>query len=238
MAKKILVFSFLIVISLSVFCNEEERTKMRPQDRLILDLFVDLWQDKPENIDTEIYNRGVSITLFYDYPLGYSNFSLAPGVNFTSHNMYSNNWYKYSFSNDKFDFVEIYETLSYEKNRIRVNYIELPFEMRFRSRTDRDNPHSFRFALGAKFGYLVHANTRYIGEYYIDETPENNKHKREVAFKEYNLDNINNRRFSAISRIGYGNVNFIVNYQLGNTFKNNKAEDMHPLSIGISWIIN
>ncbi len=233
--KKILpLFLILLFIANSLFADDD-RVRMRPQDRFIFDAFFDIWQDVPDGMDLEFYNRGINISLFRDYPLGYSNFSIAPGINFSSHNMYSDHWFKYD--DGKFDFISIKEKgLSYDNNKISLNYIDIPVEFRYRTRPHRDMPHPFRISVGAKLGYLIQAHTKYVGDVYLDNNGSENT--RETKIKEYNLNNIESWRYGLTARIGYGYVNIIGYYPLNRIFKDNLGKDMYPISIGASFIIN
>jgi len=231
----ILFIAGFILFSESLFANEY-RVRMRPQDRLIFDVFLDIWQDTPDEIDLEIFNRGVNIALVYDYPIGYSNFSVASGISFTSHNMYSDHWYSYSSELDGYKFIKIDEQLSYSNNKISLNYIDLPVEFRFRTTPTRDFPHTFRVALGAKLGFLVQSHTKYVGDYFVENDENNNI--RSIRYKEHSLDNIEDWRYGIMARIGYGNVNITAYYPLTGIFKHNNFTDMRPISIGLSFIIN
>ena len=237
--KKILLLLITFSFLTSHLFADEDKVRMRPRDRFIFDMFIDVWQNTPEKMDLEIFNRGVNIALLQDFPLGYSNFSIATGLSFTSHNLYSDHFYKYSIDDNGYDFEPIDEELSYDNNKISLNYIDVPVEFRFRTRPSRDMPHPFRVAVGAKFGYKVQAHTKYEGEYYLDDNNANNAlETREVKFKEHNLSNIESWRYGIMARIGYGYFNITGYYPLTNIFESNSGEEMRPISIGLSFIIN
>ncbi len=230
--KKIFIFFIagFFLITNSLFADED-KIKMRPQDRLIFDIFIDLWQDVPDDMDLIILNRGINVALFQDFPLGYSNFGIATGLSFTTHNMYSDHWYKYCRDIDGFDFEKIDE--DYNNNKISINYIDIPLEFRYRTRPSKEIPHTFRIAIGAKFGYMIQAHTKYRGDYSY-----NNEYTREVKFKEHNLGNIENWRYGILARIGYSFINITAYYPLTGIFKDNTAADMRPVSLGVSFTIN
>ncbi len=222
-----------------------EPPRMHPTDRFIVTLFSDVWQDVPEGIDLKTVQRGVSINAMQDMPLGRSNFSVAAGLGFTSHNMYSDHRYLFNPFIDKHDFHPI--SLEYDKNKISLNYIDVPVEFRYRSR-DTDRP--FRLYAGMKAGYLVNAHTKYEGETYFVEPggiqfPDfdvvfddaDGFIKRTTKVKEHKLENISSFRIGLTAMIGYGRVNFSFYYPLTQIFEDNSAEDMTPISLGVSLIL-
>ncbi len=228
-----LIISFFI-LSNSLLADDNDRIKMRPQDQFIFDAFIDNWLNTPDEIDLKFFNRGINVSLFFDYPLGYSNFGIAPGISFSSHNMYSDHYYKYSPEIEGYDFSKIDESLDYRNNKISLNYIDIPLEFRYRTRRTRDLPHTFRIAVGAKVGYLVQAHTKYSGDIYVDN---GNNDTRSIKMKEHKLNNIEDWRYGIIARIGYGHFNITTYYPLTGVFKDNTGKDMQPFSIGLSFVI-
>ncbi len=240
---------FLTIAVLFLFLNTSvkafEPPRMHPTDRFIVTLFTDIWQDVPENMDLKTIQRGISINAMQDMPLGRSNFSVAAGLGFTSHNMYSDHRYLFNALEDKHDFYPI--SLDYDKNKISLNYIDIPVQFRFRSR-ETDRP--FRLYAGMKAGYLVNAHTKYEGEaYFVDpagiqfpDLPDffddvEDLLKRTTKVKEHKLENITSYRIGLTAMVGYGRVNFHFYYPLTQIFEDNSAEDMRPISLGINLIL-
>jgi len=117
---------------------------------------------------------------------------------------------------------------NYYKNKISTSYLEVPLEFRFRTMPDIKK-RNFKVTLGAKFGYLLSSYMKYSGEDFRNHSSKN------VKFKEYRLSNILPYRYSAFLRIGYGKINFIVNYTFVPLFEKNKGPDCIPLSYGLSF---
>ena len=227
---------FLITNSLQAF----EPSRMHPTDRFIVTVFSDLWQEVPDNISLRTIQRGVSINAMQDMPLGRSNFSVAAGLGFSSHNLYSDHRYQFDpfFPGgweEKYDFTPIQD--DYDKNKLSLNYLEVPVEFRYRT---RDLNRTFRIYAGIKAGYLISGHTKFEGEESFllpgaDQIPI--ELIREVKIKEHSLDNIEKYRIGLTAMVGYGSVNLHFYYPLTRVFYDNSAEDMYPVSLGLSLIL-
>lgn len=228
----ILIAIICMATNLQAFVPE----RMHPTDRFMITVFSDIWQDVPETMDLRTIQRGVSINAFQDMPIGRTNFSLAAGLAFSSHNLYSDHRYRFIPEMNQFHFVAIDPAHDYDKNKLSMNYLEVPVQLRFRT---RDLPSTLRLYAGVKAGYLFHAHTKFVGKEYYDgqQEPPALVDKRTIKVKEHKLDNINKYRIGLTGTVGYGAFNLHVYYQLTETFKDNNAEGMFPLSVGISFIL-
>lgn len=213
--------------------------RMHPDDRFMVTLFTDVWQDLPGDMDLKTIQRGISISALQDMPLGRTNFSLAAGLEFTSHNLFSDHRYLYKVRNNKFDFFPIDKDHEYDKNKLSLNYLEIPVQIRYRS---RELPRTFRFYAGMKAGRLINAHTKFVGKTfwyltYDDDETEATVTSRKVKIKEHRLKNIADYRIGITGTIGYGSVNLNIYYPLTGIFTENSAEDARPLSLGVSLIL-
>ncbi len=200
--------------------------RMHPTDRFMLTLFSDIWQDEPEGMDLKSLQRGISIQAMQDMPLGRSMFSVAAGLGFTSHNLYSDHRYFFIPATDRFDFLPISD--DYDKNKLSLNYLDLPVEFRFRT---RDQDRRFRLYTGLKLGYLVNAHTKYVGKV------THPWGERSTKLKEHKLDNIRKYRIGLTAMLGYRSANIHLYYPLTSLFEDNGAEDMSAISLGITLIL-
>ncbi len=214
--------------------------RMHPNDRFMVTVFTDVWQNTPDEMDLKAFQRGVSIEALQDRPIGRSNFSLAAGLGFTSHNLYTDHLYRYNAQEDTHDFYPIQP--DYDNNKLSLNYIDLPVQLRFRSR-DLDN--TFRLYAGIKAGYLVNAHTKYEGKAYFSEpggihfAPEDTEGlvERTTKVKEHKLENLNDFRIGLTAMVGYSRFNIHFSYPLTDIFEGNNAEEMHPISVGLTFIL-
>ncbi len=221
MKKIIVLFTALALISIDAISQEIPR--MRPKDRLIVGLFTDVWSNLPADMETKTINRGVTIDYLQDFPISTSNFSFAVGLGFTSHNIYSDNFY--ARTSGRHEFMPI-SGLDYDKNKLSLNYLNVPVELRFRT---RNTPQTIRIHAGVKAGLLIDAHTKYIGE----DAPGG----RDTKIKEGKLDNIERFMFGFHGRLGYGRFNLNTFINLTDIFEGNNAQDASLVSVGLSFII-
>ena len=226
MKKFILLFAVFTLLSIDVFSQGIPR--MRPKDRLIFGLFTDVWSNLPGDMETKAINRGVTIDYLQDFPISTSNFSFAVGLGFASHNIYSDHSFAVDYNEDDFvyNFIPINPQLDYDNNKLSLNYLNIPIEIRFRT---RNTPQTFRIHAGVKAGLLIDAHTKYVGEV----TPNG----REIKLKEGKLDNIQSFMFGFHGRIGYGRINLNTFVNLTDIFEGNNAQDASLVSLGLSFII-
>jgi hypothetical protein len=222
MKKIIVLFAALALLSIDVFSQEIPR--MRPKDRFIVGLFTDVWSNLPGDMETKAINRGFTIDYLQDFPISNSNFSFAVGLGFAGHNIYGN--FSYGGNHEIHNFRPINPELDYDKSKLSLNYLNIPLELRYRT---RNTPHTFRIHAGVKAGLLIDAHTKYVGEF------SSGGHKTKI--KEGKLNNIESFMFGFHGRIGYGRINLNTFINLTDIFEGNNAQDASLVSVGLSFII-
>lgn len=190
--------------------------------RLTVDLLFDRWLDDPAGISLEPYSIGVNVCRMIDIPFTKS-FGIGIGPGFSSQNFHHNGQFvttQDSLGNN-FTILEPFPTsYFYKRNKISLNFVEVPFELRFRSASKP----RFSFYPGFKFGYLFNAHTKTI-----DNTGK---------YKNYNVPNLNPFRYGISLRLGWGNAFHIYAfYQLSGMFEENKGTVVNPFSIGFTFYI-
>ncbi len=224
MKKKILVFAAFALVFTGVF--SQDATRMRASDRFIFSIFTDVWSNLPEGMETNTINRGISIDYIQEFPISTSNFSVAAGLGFSSHNLYSDHWYIRDFENNVHSFFPIDDDFDYSNNKLSLNYINIPVEFRYRT---RNTSRTFRVHAGIKGGLLINGHTKYVGE----DAPNG----RDTKLKEGKLDNIETFLLGFHGRIGYGRVNLNTFISLTDIFTDNNAANAEFMSLGISFIL-
>ncbi len=233
--KTLIIITAMILMLSGNQLQAFEPERMHPDDRFIITLFTDLWQDVPEGMNLKTIQRGINISALQDMPLGRTNFSIGAGLEFSGHNMYSDHRYLFDPAEEKFDFHPIQTSHQYDKNKISLNYIEVPVQIRYRSRNLKN---TFRIYAGMKAGRLINAHTKFVGtEYYHYQNDAPVVTERTVKVKEHKLQNINEYRVGLTATIGYGMVNLYAYYPLTGIFTDNSAENMMPLSLGVSFVV-
>lgn len=239
MKRLFIVLAALTITAGSAFAQDEFITGR--SDRLIFDLFTDIWSNAPSGMEMNTINRGVNVSMMQDFRLGSSSFSFATGLGFASHNLYSDHFYDFtsiSYSSTfpqpgTFDFSKIDDWLGeVKKNKISLNYLNIPLEFRYRNNS---LPSTFRVAAGIRAGYLVNAHTK--THIVNDEGVFGAGFQEEWKYKEHKLGNIEKFQFGVTGRIGYGRVNLNAYLPLTNIFKGNSVTDMKPFSVGLTFIV-
>ena len=218
---KNLLIAVLCIFSMEAFTQVvDEETKRK--FTFGLDVFSDIWQDVPETLDPKTLNTGVNIFGSYNYIFGNSNVSFSPGLGLSVHNLYSDSFLENDV--DTVYFVKIPEEVGYKKSKLTATYLDIPIEIRYKSKGD------FRIAVGFKFGFLMKAQTKFKGDDIISGTTD------QVIIKRARFDHVEKNRYGFTGRIGYKWLNFWGYYQLSTLFVEGNGPGMYPISLGISVI--
>ncbi len=216
--------------------KSSEKLELRKEDHFITELFTDLWQEIPEDLDVRIFNRGFNSYFMYDYPIAKTNFAIGFGLGLSYHNLHSNGILK----------REVDETLGftgetefniiagdYRTNKLTLAYIDMPVEIRFRTKNILN---SFKVAIGFKAGYNIKNYTKYDGDL-LDGTLDKDGEVPKIKTKEYDIEHIERFRYGITTRIGYGKINITAYYSLTPLMVKNKskADKMFPISVGIAF---
>jgi hypothetical protein len=110
------------------------------------------------------------------------------------------------------------ETIKFKKNKLTDAYVSIPLMLHFNSQPHGSN--SFNIAVGGYAGILLDSYTKQIS----DERGKQRIHD------DYSL---NPYRYGLTAQIGYDWFNLYANYDLSNTFQQDKGPDATTLSFGI-----
>ena len=197
-----------------------------------VDLFSDIWQTKNDSIKPGSINPGISFYVMLDNPLGEGKtpWSWAVGAGLTSESLYNNVLIGYKLNTGGVYETYFYKipkktatgaTLTYKKNKMVYTFLDLPFEMRYRTET------GFKVAVGLKYGLLLGFHTKYKGDDPAGKLGF-------VKLKQASSTNLQSNRYGVTLAIGYKSIMFNGYYQLSKTYKDNLGPDMYPVSVGIS----
>ena len=222
-------------VSTETVADEKPKKKRKPpkKEMVLINLNFDSWIGTPSTIRPKWFSsRGVDVAILYDYVIAKSNFSTALGVGFNSHNIHMEGFpIEYPIQSggtytlldpDFFDGKEI------NVNKLSTNYIDIPFEVRFRS-----NPHKngkrIAASIGFKLGWLVqsHTKTKTDSDLYYQGINFRDK------IKTYDIPNLTKFRYGVTARVGYANFYLNFFYSLTPLFIDGKGTEAVPISIGI-----
>ena len=172
-----------------------------------------------------IRSGGVTTALFWDKPMGRSPISVALGFGFSSFNIHSRSSLTVDAVSGGSIFKKLPDSIDISRNKISLNYLEIPLEIRFRTRPNTKNQ-SFKLALGFKAGYLIQSHTKYKGD------DLNTKMVDKIKVKYFDLPNLSSWRYGITARIGYGMFNLYGFYSLQGLFT--KTAPGQPNSQGLT----
>jgi len=217
----ILLFSFVFINSFAQVMTEDAKRKFT----IGMDVFTDLWQDIPNDFDPGTLNPGINVFGTYNYLFGKSNVSFSPGLGFGVHNLFNSSFLVNT--GDSSYFQPILDSLpgqDYKKSKLVVTYLDIPFEVRYKSKSD------FRLAIGFKFGFLMRAHTKYKGDDYQSGNSDL------IIYKKSKINLLEKNRYGFTARIGYKWLNLWGYYQLSTLFQKDYGPEMYPISIGLTII--
>lgn len=194
--------------------------KASPGDRLILEFNHTNWLGAPKTIKADWKSVGFGLYTLFDKPIGHSCFSIGYGLGLYGHNYSSNANFVYKLDSVSKRVKTILEpkSIPYASNRYNERSIELPLEIRYRSKTTR----SFKLMLGAKVGYVV-SNFKKTND-------------ADGKIRRYDIKNINRLRYGIHARIGVEQLCFTASYYLSEVFSTDGVKGVHPFSIGLAIV--
>jgi hypothetical protein len=218
------IFALLISFSfaLSSFAAPPDSTKTKKpaaaKDRILIGAGFANWLNIPSGINVKFAgSRGFDGAVLYDQPLGTSPISLAIGLGFSAQNVSTNAQFVKDSITGVTSLIALNDT-TYIRNKLSTSYINVPFELRFRSKPDKAY-RRWNVAAGFKFGLLVQSHFKYE-----DKTGKT---------KTYNIDNLNLLNYGPTFRIGYGQVSLYGYYALTSLFENKKGPWISPFNFGV-----
>ncbi len=185
----------------------------------------------PEGFDFLELNSGKSINVnlnffSHDFPIYKRYLMFTTGIGLTINN--------YRFSSDKtlladtnktvagYDLDKNGKQITYDKNKLAVNYITLPLLLQFNSRQEFKK--SFHIATGILVSYKYNSHLKLV----YNEDGNREKVKRHDEF------NIAPFRYDATFRIGYEHYTLYASYSLNGLFKDGRGPTLHPFQAGIN----
>ncbi len=226
--KNSVVFLFLLFTS-----GLLGQIKPKSADWFSYDLTHDLFLDAPGSLTQGIWSNGHSFTFTGDYSIS-KNFGLGYGLGFHSNNYYNN----LRITTNPANGAEVFTTIEYDTvdfNKLTVQYIHLPLELRFRG-TPNAKGRFFRFYIGGRVGVRVNSYSQYVTD------------KVNITFND--LGSLNRFNYGIYGRIGYHYFNVFAYYGISPLFESGsqlvenmgtpqastfELDQIRTLSVGISF---
>lgn len=190
-------------------------------DRFNTAFFWNSWVGETNGVKTKFYAIGHDINLMFDVPFGkYSPIGIGIGFGYSHFNVRNNG--AFSFLEDapgegEYSSLATYTGPKRWINRTVFNFLEIPFELRIRSRKERGK---FKFYPGFKLAFMV--------ENYIKWRIEDQE------FKEFNFPDLNRLHYGPTLRIGIDNFMLWGFYDMTPLFKHEGSNQLQLFGAGIS----
>jgi len=243
--RSVVVFSLLFA-AFGVYAQEDNSPKVnmeavkpdeelvkpvnKSQDRIVAEFSFNQLIGKSDSLDIRWHSRGFNIYFMYDQVLGKSPISIAGGFGVGNDNYYMRNRVAFDTATNITHFFPLDKDIyDYKKNKFSLTYIDLPIEIRYRSKPNTKNT-SWKLAAGFKLGFHVGDKWKYKGKDPRDGVTPG----EEVKFKEFKVDNVELLRYGVSARGGYGIFNLFVNYYISDIFKEGKGPSGNPITFGIA----
>lgn len=191
-----------------------------PRDRLIFELNHTGWINAPAGINMDWKCISFNFACMFDKPIGASNFSFGFGMGIYCHNFSSNaDWIsKLDASGSNVTTVIQPKTIPYAANRYNEKSVEIPLELRIRTKSAT----MFKVMFGVKIGYV-------FADY-------NKTDDKDGILRRYDMKNINHLRYGVNFRIGLESICLTGCYYFSEIFTSNGPKGITPYSIGIAII--
>ncbi|GAB4376075.1 MAG: hypothetical protein Kow0075_02890 [Salibacteraceae bacterium] len=198
--------------------------KVKRSDVLLIGFNSDRLLGLKKPVKQKWYGRGMDVSLMFDHPLvDGGRFSIAGGIGFATHNYYTNAFAVKIDSINKSTFVPEPDSSIRDKGKISVNYFDIPFELRYRSKPNTKG-YSWKLFLGGRVGYLLDAHEKYFNA-------EGRK------FKSYYYPHVSLFRYGVSARVGYGSVMLSAFYSISPFFEAPFALNRYnTLTIGLTIV--
>lgn len=176
----------------------------------------------PNNLSPKWYSRGINITFYYDFRIKKSRFSFAPGIGYSSSNIYSR--HELLEDTNGITLRSLANPGDYKVNKISLQYLEIPLEFRIKTNPDKLDQ-VWKFAIGFKAGVRVDAHTKV-------KVKEGGATK---VYVERRFPDFNLFRIGPTIRIGYSSFNLTAFYSILGVFKKDRGPGVNEFGVGISF---
>jgi hypothetical protein len=193
------------------------------RDFVMLQFTHDRWRGADDSITINGIGRGFGGYLCYDFPIKKAPLSFAAGIGIGTSNIYfTDNQQLVLTDSGQTQAIFTGEREAYKRFKLATAYLEAPFELRYFGNRENRNK-GFKAAIGFRVGTLLKATTKGVRDFQGSKVIDKESTKR--YFEQY--------RFSATTRIGWGNVTLLGTYNLNSLFKEGEGPQVTPYAVGI-----
>lgn len=195
------------------------------EDQFYIGFTYNILQNRPDGFRQKKFSSGYSFGFLRDMPINKARtWAVAAGLGFSISNLNQN--LVIAENSGDYQYSILPSDLAYDKNKLILNYIDVPLELRWRTSTPAS--HKFwRVYTGFKFSYLVFSKYKF----------RNGGDKYSVN----NIDDIDRIQYGMYVATGFNTWNLNIYYGFNPIFKSASlgGEDLnvHTLNIGLMFYI-
>ncbi len=219
--RKIAILVVFVLLGINTFAQEVDNLYEK-NFNIGLDVYNNFWMGIPDNVTQKGFNLGYSVYGMYNHRLKKSPFSIAGGLGISSISFASN-----AVINDVKAEVITLDTIAsginYDRSKLTFSYLDIPLELRYK------NTKGFRFAVGIKLGFRLDNHTTYKGDRLDGSGIPVVEKKKDIVYTEKIL-------VSSTLRIGYKWANLNFSYSLSKIFELERGPQIHPFSVGFTFM--
>ena len=190
-----------------------EQDSLYREDQFYVSITYNALIDLPNTVSQNSFSTGLHFGFIRDFPLNKErNIALALGFGYSLNNFNQN----IRISGPSPSTYTIIESSNYSKNNFSQQFLEVPFEFRWRT-SNAENYKFWRVYTGLKFGYLITSKSIF------DNSSVSDSHK--------NLTDLNKFQYGLTLSTGYNTWNAYVYYGLKSIFNNVSTTDLQPIDM-------
>lgn len=198
-----------------------KEAKLRKYDRLMVDVVYNDFYGDRKPFSSPWNSIGFNTSFMFDVVLTKSNtISFGWGIGYSYFNNKTPLQFNRDFDNQSTSISDYPTGNQPKKSKFGANYIEIPIELRFRTKGYQH----LKVMIGGKIGYQLNAfskkTTQINNEYY--------------STKQYNFPDANPLRYGATVRIGIRNWAIYGAYYFSPLFTHQNSADLIPISVGVT----
>jgi hypothetical protein len=241
--KKIFASAFVLLATITAFAQTDSTTQKskkkdwskvnlghRANDHFMMQFAYDNWAGTPDTIQTTGFSRSFNFYFMMDFPFKTDpRLSVGAGLGIGSSNIFFNQQQVLVAStNATLSFPNMMGANHFKKFKLVTTYLDIPVELRFALDPEHTNK-SWKFALGAKVGFLLSAYTK--GKNMVNNA---NQSINDYIEKESSKKYFNGTRLSPTARISYGIFGIFAQYQVTPLIKTNYGPPVYPFALGLT----
>lgn len=198
-----------------------EVEKLRKYDRLIVDITYCDWYGDRDYFSSPWNSIGFNTAAMFDVILAKSNtVSFGWGFSFSHFSNRSEIDFQSDFANGITTIQDFPAGSAPERIKFAANYIEIPLELRFRTKGYKH----FKLMIGGKIGYQLNALTK----------ATNTVNGQRQVVKTFDFPDRNPLRYGATVRIGIRNWAIYGAYFFSPLFTDGQSAQLTPFTMGLS----